>query len=223
MLKMVSAYFIVLILGLGFSTVVTSASLGSCLSGQSCVPIRSCKLVMDMLEGVKELSTNSGPRIRMIKEARHSICGSLADRTVCCDADHQGQEEQQKILAKIGSFSTLEYGVSGDVFALGPDRILIKNFKYNGGAPAAFFVGGRSGKPDNKNVDIVLPHPYKGRHYSYEEDGIPSLTEKTTGEEDIVLTLPPGTEVGQLAWLAVHCRQYNLDFGNVFFPPGFVV
>ena len=82
-------------------------------------------------------------------------------------------------------------------------------------------MGGASGKPDNENVDVVLPYPYKGRHYSYEDDDIPPLTQEYNGHEDIVLSLPPGTSVGQLGWVAVHCREYNVDFGHFIFPSGF--
>ena len=121
----------------------------------------------------------------------------------------------------MGNFSTQAYDVSGEAFALGLNRILIKNFIYKGGAPAAYFVGGALGKPDNENVDVVLPYPYKGRHYSYQDDDIPSLTQEFTGQEDIILSLPPGTSVAQLGWIAVHCREYNVDFGHVVFPSGF--
>jgi hypothetical protein len=188
-----------------------------------------------MLEEVKDVFDIT-KRNLVINEVKKRICGSLSARTICCPAGNEFKGKKGKlsklfwdllhslsfiILVKLGNFSTLAYGVSGEAFALGFNRILIKTFIYKGGAPAAYFVGGASGKPDKENVDVVLPYPYKGRHYSHEDDNIPALTQEFTGQEDIILFLPPGTSVAQLGWIAVHCREYNVDFGHVIFPSSF--
>ena len=78
-------------------------------------------------------------------------------------------------------------------------------------------MAGIKGLPDNKNVEMVLPYPYKGRHYSYEDPDTPRLPDTDMQEENIMLVLPPGRQVGQLAWISVFCKDYNVDFGHVMF------
>ena len=118
------------------------------------------------------------------------------------------------ILAKLGSLSTIHYGVSGEVYALDSKTLLVKNFQYEGGAPAAYFVVGTSGQPDNQHVAAVLPYPFKGQHYSYEDPDIPDIPASATEDENILLTLPPWVEVEDLTWMSVFCREFNVDFGH---------
>ena len=118
------------------------------------------------------------------------------------------------ILAKLGSLSTIHYGVSGEVYVLDSKTLLVKNFQYEGGAPAAYFVVGTSGQPDNQYVAAVLPYPFKGQHYSYEDPDIPDIPASATEDENILLTLPPWVEVEDLTWMSVFCREFNVDFGH---------
>ncbi len=40
-------------------------------------------------------------------------------------------------------------------------------------------------------------------------------------QEDITLTLPPGTKVSDLKWISVWCRAFQVNFGDLIFPAGF--
>merc|ERR1712223_741183 len=110
-------------------------------------------------------------------------------------------------MKQIGSFVELHHGVEGDVFALDEETIVIKNFVYDGQGPDAFLLAGTSGQP-SKGGEVVLPVPNDdGRTYAYTDKDIPILG-RFTGDEDVVLRLPPGRRVSDLKWLSVWCREY---------------
>merc|ERR1712038_2019688 len=118
-----------------------------------------------------------------------------------------------KGMKQIGSFVELHHGVGGDVFALDEETIVIKNFVYDGQGPDAFLLAGTSGQP-SKGGEVVLPIPNDdGRTYAYTDKDIPILG-RFTGDEDVVLRLPPGRRVSDLKWLSVWCREYAVDFGH---------
>merc|ERR1712038_196242 len=117
------------------------------------------------------------------------------------------------VVKQIGSFVELHHGVAGDVFALDEEAIVIKNFVYDGQGPDAFILAGTSGQP-SKGGEVVLPVPNDdGRTYAYTDKDIPILG-RFTGDEDVVLRLPPGRRVSDLKWLSVWCREYAVDFGH---------
>merc|ERR1712038_1776049 len=116
-------------------------------------------------------------------------------------------------MKQIGSFVELHHGVAGDVFALDEETIVIKNFVYDGQGPDAFLLAGTSGQP-SKGGEVVFPIPNDdGRTYAYTDKDIPILG-RFTGDEDVVLRLPPGRRVSDLKWLSVWCREYAVDFGH---------
>merc|ERR1712038_508038 len=116
-------------------------------------------------------------------------------------------------MKQIGSFVELHHGVAGDVFALDEETIMIKNFVYDGQGPDAFLLAGTSGQP-SKGGEVVLPVPNDdGRTYAYTDKDIPILG-RFTGDEDVVLRMPPGRRVSDLKWLSVWCREYAVDFGH---------
>ena len=45
--------------------------------------------------------------------------------------------------------------------------------------------------------DVVLPYPFSGQHFAYQDKDIPILP-AFDGSKDVTLTLPPGTSVNQL-------------------------
>merc|ERR1719158_315664 len=94
--------------------------------------------------------------------------------------------------------------------------ILIKGFKYDGESPDAFFLGGTQGQP-SKNGEVVMPYPFEGKHFKYDDYDIPILG-RFDGKKDVVLHLPPGSTVDQLKWISVWCRKSNTNFGHVEIP-----
>ena len=49
----------------------------------------------------------------------------------------------------------------------------IKGFEYDGAGPDAFFWAGTSGAPSS--VGIILPFPFDGKFYDYEDKSAPVL------------------------------------------------
>ena len=117
-------------------------------------------------------------------------------------------------LVKIGSFQSYAKGVNGEVFVKNETTLVIKNFTYDGSAPDAFFWTGTTSKPNS--VGTILPYPFEGKFYHYEDKTAPVLG-KFNGE-NIILTLPDNLKATNIKWLSVWCRQFGLNFGDIFFP-----
>ena len=48
-------------------------------------------------------------------------------------------------ISYIGNFVTKSFGVEGEIYAIGTNKLVLKNFKYNGLGPAAIFWVGTDG------------------------------------------------------------------------------
>ena len=118
------------------------------------------------------------------------------------------------VLVKIGSFQSYAKGVNGEVFVKNETKLVIKNFTYDGSAPDAFFWTGTTSKPNS--VGTILPYPFEGKFYHYEDKTAPVLG-KFNGE-NVTLTLPDNLKATNIKWLSVWCRQFGLNFGDIFFP-----
>ena len=118
------------------------------------------------------------------------------------------------VLDKIGSFQSYAKGVNGEVFVKNETKLVIKNFTYDGSAPDAFFWTGTTSKPNS--VGTILPYPFEGKFYHYEDKTAPVLG-KFNGE-NVILTLPDNLKATNIKWLSVWCRQFGLNFGDIFFP-----
>eukprot|EP00092_Neocalanus_flemingeri_P033853 GFUD01036814.1.p1 GENE.GFUD01036814.1~~GFUD01036814.1.p1 ORF type:complete len:243 (-),score=55.08 GFUD01036814.1:35-682(-) len=188
----------------------------SCPHVEECVPIRSCSPVLDLLTKAMEAPVDSPTRTNIIIQVREKVCGAREDEMICCPQDDQGLEDGDTGEVRIGTFSNHLYGVGGEVYSLDSQTIMIKGFTYTGKGPDGFFLAGTSGGKPSKTGDVVLPYPYEGKHYSYEDESLPILG-KFDGSEDIILSLPPGKTVNQLKWLSVWCRAYKINFGHVMF------
>ena len=116
-------------------------------------------------------------------------------------------------LTKVGDFNTYQHGVRGSVYAKNAKTLVVKGFEYDGAGPDAFFWAGTSGSPST--VGIILPHPFKGVFYDYEDQSAPILSGRFDGSNDIELTLPEGTEATDLKWLSVWCRAFSVNFGDL--------
>ena len=118
-------------------------------------------------------------------------------------------------LVKVGSFRNLQHGVEGQVYAKDEKTIVIKNFGYDGSGPDAFFWAGKSGRPSG--VGTILPYPFEGKFYEYEDQSAPILDRRFSGEE-ITLTLPDSLKASEIRWLSIWCRRFSVNFGDIFFP-----
>ena len=96
---------------------------------------------------------------------------------------------------KIGDISTLHHAVSGELFALNENTLMVENFNYDGAGPDAFFWVGKEGTPANTNEDTttILAHPFQGKHYKYRDEEAPILS--AASNEAVTLILPKEMKV----------------------------
>ena len=115
-------------------------------------------------------------------------------------------------LRELGSLEEFFHEVSGTVFELNEEFLLIKDFNYDGLGLAPIFLAGTTGTPSGDGeVDhtqeqtgilvvfqVVLPYPVPDveRTFSISDPDLPKLEKELRG--DIALKLPPGFTVDQL-------------------------
>jgi len=118
----------------------------------------------------------------------------------------------------IGKLSSLAHGVSGDVYAKDSKTIVVKNFKYDGNGPDAFFWIGKTGTPSktDESMTMILT---KEKQFLYRDNTAPIL--KKHDGETVELPLPEGWTLNDLKWFSVWCRKFSVDFGNVMIPADF--
>merc|ERR1711997_586808 len=119
---------------------------------------------------------------------------------------------------KVGEFNNRAHGIGGTVYAVDEKTLLIKGFTYDGAGPDAFFWAGTEGTPSG--VGTILPYPFEGKFYAYEDQSAPILTGQFSGDKDIKLTLPDTLKSTDIKWLSVWCRAFSVNFGDLTFPDG---
>ncbi|CAG7836850.1 unnamed protein product [Allacma fusca] len=105
----------------------------------------------------------------------------------------------------IGRLAKREHKVSGEVYAVDARTIHIRGFNYDGAGPDAFFWTGFTEHPSPQG--IIIPN----------ERG----TKEVLGaynNQDITITLPDGLTLRDVKWLAVWCRAFEVNFGDVPIP-----
>jgi len=128
------------------------------------------------------------------------------------------QETAVEKLEKLGELSTLAHEVSGEVFVIDEQSLLIKHFNYDGFAPDAFFLVGTEGFPGDTNLSstAILPYPFNGVHYDYQDTEVQVLG--PYADVNVHLSLPENVKVSELKWISVWCRNFAVDFGSLVFP-----
>merc|ERR1712141_819780 len=119
---------------------------------------------------------------------------------------------------KVGEFTNYAHGIGGTVYAIDEKTLLIKGFTYDGAGPDAFFWSGTQGSPSG--VGTILPYPFEGKFFEYEDQSAPILTGRFSGDKDIKLTLPDSLKTTDLKWISVWCRAFSVNFGDLTFPEG---
>ncbi|XP_022080693.1 protein Skeletor, isoforms B/C-like [Acanthaster planci] len=107
----------------------------------------------------------------------------------------------------IGQLSTLDYQVSGTVYAVDETTVMIRGFNYNGAAPDAFLWVGTTNSPSGSGQPLYLD----------------SSQTKLGAYNDAVLvvSMPTGNKITDFKWLSVWCRQVGVNFGDVTIPANF--
>jgi len=117
----------------------------------------------------------------------------------------------------IGDFQNHFHDIDGALYALNETALFIKNFKYDGGGPDAFFWAGTEGNRPSGAGGVILPYPYEGVHYPASSDDAPILG-RANGDKDVLLILPDNMTIDDIRWLSVWCRAFGVNFGDVIFP-----
>ncbi len=88
----------------------------------------------------------------------------------------------------IGSFVNHHHGIAGKVYAVDEQTLRVRDFEYDGAGPDAFFwVGTEGSRPGS--VGIILPHPFQGKFYDYEDRSAPILTGRFNKVRDLGLLI----------------------------------
>ena len=84
-------------------------------------------------------------------------------------------------LLEAGDFQNYAHGISGKVYLKDEKTLVIKDFTYDGAGPDAFFWVGTSKSPSS--VGTILPYPFEGKFYDYEDNTAPILSKRFNKEE----------------------------------------
>merc|ERR1711892_1406567 len=160
-----------------------------CGRGEDCVSTRSCPAIVQQLN-IARSTNNPVEKQDIINEVREKVCCAQTDSPLDSNSVDKGE-------AIIGDFNNIFHDIGGEAVALDSKTVLIKGFTYDGEGPDTFFLAGTSGRPSNSRGDAVLPWPYAGKDYTYNDRDIPLIKRSFDGGEDIVLTLPQGKTVDQ--------------------------
>ena len=122
------------------------------------------------------------------------------------------QEEEGEV-KYLGDLENHSHMIRGQVYSINDNKIFIKNFTYDGKGPDAFFWVGTEGSLPSEN-GILLPHPFSGKFYDYNDRDAPKL-KKSDGNEPITLTLPDSVKTSELKWISVWCRRFKVNFADL--------
>ena len=125
-----------------------------------------------------------------------------------------GNENNEGI--RVGDSNNHQHGIGGIVYVVDEKTLLIKGFTYDGAGPDAFFWVGTQGSPSG--IGNILPYPFEGKFYEYEDKSAPILNGRFSGDKDIKLTLPDTLNATDIKWLSIWFRTFSVNFGYLIFP-----
>jgi len=113
----------------------------------------------------------------------------------------------------IGSLNSYHHQVSGDVFAVDANTILLQNFVYDGNGKDTFFWAGSTNRPGSKG--FIVP----------DQSGRTNVLDRYLNEE-FTIELPSQKKVTDLKWLSVYDLTTQNNFGDIYIredfePPGY--
>ena len=105
-----------------------------------------------------------------------------------------------------------DYGIGGDIYSIGDNRLVIEEITNNFEAPDIYFIlGTHKGKPNKDG--ILLPYPLQGIDHK-----TPFENETSDGEQTpILLTLPSSLKVPDLKWMSIWIKSLDKIMGQVVF------
>jgi len=124
-------------------------------------------------------------------------------QTLFATVSFSSEVPEPRILPPFKKFS---HGVSsGSIAILDTKRILIKNLRYDGAGPDAFFWVGAGTEPNKDGVKIQ------------NELGSSDVLSGYQGE-DVELTLPGALTFNDIDYLSIWCVAFQENFGHVLIP-----
>ncbi|XP_014219944.1 protein Skeletor, isoforms B/C [Copidosoma floridanum] len=133
------------------------------------------------------------------------VCVSLVLHTAVAQVSKREPNYYGKYIAR---FPEGNHGITGTVYAVDESTFFIKNFTFDGQAPAAYFWVG--------NEDVVGP---SGTPLPYPESK--SRNPQPLGRyvnADVILRLPSNMKIRDIKWLSVWCHRFTVNFAHIFIP-----
>ena len=113
----------------------------------------------------------------------------------------------------LGKLSTLAHDVSGNVYAISCNELVIENFNYDGLGPQVFaYLGNDPASGPNAGstgVDATVIH--EGRTFTQFLPGIIYF------DQTIRLILPDSYSINETNWLSIWCKSVTASFGEINF------
>jgi hypothetical protein len=121
----------------------------------------------------------------------------------------QFEDETSEYKGKhIGQLNSYHHQVSGDVYAVDANTILIRQFVYDGDGKDTFFWAGTSNRPGANG--FIVP----------DQNSKTNVLDKYYNE-DFILKLPSSRKITDITWFAVFDINTQNNFGDVFIPSDF--
>ena len=98
--------------------------------------------------------------------------------------------------------------VSGDVYAVDENTLLLQNFVYDGNGRDAFFWAGSSSRPNSKG--FIVP----------DKTGKTNVLDRYHNEE-FTIKLPLQKKITDLKWFSVYDLTSQSNFGDIYIREGF--
>ena len=113
----------------------------------------------------------------------------------------------------LGELSRLAHDVSGKVYAISCNHLVIDNFYYDGLGPAVFAYLGNNPQtgPDASSVGVDATVMHGDRTFLQFVRGI------TYGNQTIHLKLPDSYGINEINWLSIWCKSVTANFGHITF------
>ncbi|CAL4131046.1 unnamed protein product, partial [Meganyctiphanes norvegica] len=136
------------------------------------------------------------------------LVGPLLLRCIWCH-EYGDTEQDRKTGALVGRFISLQHNVTGTVYALDEETLLIEKFTYDANGPDASFWIGKTGPIPNPKGNLVI--------YSRDGSRKGSILPAFSGE-DVIVQLPLKARITEMSWFSVWCARFALDMGHVIVP-----
>jgi Electron transfer DM13 len=118
---------------------------------------------------------------------------------------------------KLGNLSELQHQVSGEVWLLTKKILEIRNFNYDGTAPATYFWVDTSAIPSGSGMVIPDGSPSLGCALSSADPPLPAASNVTQ-----LVEFPGDLTIDDFLGgsLSVWCENFSANFGDLVFPAG---